>query len=292
MSSNPSSNGVDQVATTLMDTLTTELPPSAALVAVPQSKASGLIIASADDRSVCSALLGDVKKKIAAIEDDRKRLTRPLDALKKMIMDKYRPAIDFFSGEKAIYEGKLTVWDREQERLREIEAARVRAEAEKIRQAEIAEAQRLEAIEREKAAELRRLAEAEKDAVRQEQMRYEAAQREEEARQESAMRQEQAAMISTPVVAPAVAHIGGESQSWKYSAELAPEVKDELASLMKLAKSVAAGRAPLSLLAFNSTGANKLATALQEEFRAQYPEATCGVRLVKTPVYTHRKGRK
>ena len=66
---------------------------------------------------------------------------------------------------------------------------------------------------------LRELAAVEQDKTKQEQMRLEAAEREETAAQESASRQEQAAMITIRLVAPAVAHIGGESQSWKYSAE-------------------------------------------------------------------------
>lgn len=276
-------NGVDQVATTLMDTLTAELPPEAALMVLPPSKAAGLVVASPEDRSVCSALLGDVKKKIAAIEEDRKRLTRPLDALKRMIMDKYRPATVFFEGEKAIYESKLTVWDAEQTRLRVAEEVRVRAETEQLRQEEIRAAQEAEAEEREKAAQMRRAAQDEQDAIRREQMQLEAAEREQQAREESAARQEQAAMISTPTVAPAVSHIGGESQSWKYSAECL--------DLRTVVKAVAEGRLPLSCVEFATVGANKLAVALQEEFRAQYPEASCGVRLVKTPVYSHRKGR-
>lgn len=272
---------VDQVASALMGTLNAELPENAALVAVPVSRAQALVIASPEDRSVCSALLGDCKQRVAAIEEDRKRLTRPLDALKKMIMDKYRPAVEFFTSEGAIYAGKLTVWDREQDRLREVEAARVRAEAENQRQMEMAAAREAERVEREKAAELRRQADAANDAVQAEQMRQEAQEREELARQESAIRQEQAAMISTPVVGPAVAHIGGESQSWKYSAE---EGDFDL-----MVKAVYEKRLPRSVLIFNPVGANRLANALQDEFRAQYPEATCGVRLKKEPVYTHRR---
>lgn len=280
---NPNSSGVDQVATTLMDTLTAELPSDAALVVLPPSKAAGLVVASQEDRSVCSALLGDVKKKIAAIEEDRKRLTRPLDALKRMIMDKYRPAAVFFEGEKAIYESKLTVWDAEQTRLRVAEEARVRAETEALRAAEVAAARESARIEREEADRLRMKAELEKDIARQEQMRQEAAEREEQGRLAAMERIERAEMISTPTVAPAVSHIGGESQSWKYSAECL--------DLRLVVKAVAEGRLPLSCVEFATVGANKLAVALQEEFRAQYPEATTGVRLVKTPVYSHRKGR-
>lgn len=284
MSANLNSEPVDPVASALKDTLNAKLPENAALVVVPASRAQMLVISTPEDRSVCSALLGDCKQRVAAIEEDRKRLTRPLDALKKMIMDKYRPAVEFFTSEGAVYASKLTAWDREQERLREVEAARVRAETEALRQAEIAEAQRIEAIEREKAAEASRLAEAELDADRREQALIDAAAREQEALEESRIRQEQAAMISTPVVAPAVAHIGGESQSWKYSAECV--------DLLTAVKAVAEGRLPLKCVAFNQVEANALANGTQDEFPKFYPEATTGVRLVKTPVYTHRKGKK
>lgn len=281
LTQNQNSDPVDQVALVLAESLKGELPPD--VIVLPPSRAAALTITSPDERSVCSALLGDAKAKIKYWTERRMKRTRILDDLKKLIMLDYAPAVIYYEGEKAIYEKLLTVWDAEQTRLRLEEEARVRAATEKLRQAEIAKAQEAERIEREKATELRKQAEAEKNAERQEQMRQEAAEREERARQESAVRQEQAAMISTPTVAPAVTHIGGESQSWKYSAECL--------DLKTAVKAVTEGRLPLSVLEFSTVGANKLANALQEEFRTQYPEASCGVRLVKTPVYAHKQKR-
>lgn len=282
MPSSLNSEPVDQVALVLAESLKGELPPD--VIVLPPSRAAALTITSPDERSVCSALLGDAKAKIKYWTERRMKRTRILDDLKKLIMLDYAPAVTYYEGEKAIYEKLLTVWDAEQTRLRLAEEARVRAETEAMRAAEVAAAREAERIEREKAAEMLRLANAEKDAARREQMRLEALVRDEEAQRESAMRQEQAAMISTPSVAPAVAHIGGESQSWKYSAECV--------DLRTAVKAVAEGRLPLSCLEFATVGANKLATALQEEFRAQYPEVSCGVRLVKAPVYSHRQKRR
>lgn len=273
---------MDEIALAIAEAFKAKVPTEA--IQLPPSRAAQLVITSPEDRSVCSALLGDVKTQMKEVNERRLKRSRLLKKVDQLVnLDDYT-AVAYYEGEKAVYEGKLSVWDREQDRIREAEAARVRAETERIRQEEITEARRVEAAEREKAAEMLRLADEEKDAARREQMRLEALVRDEEAQQESVMRQEQAAMISTPPVAPAVAHIGGESQSWKYSAECL--------DLKTVVAAVAAGRLPLSCLEFGQVGANRLANALQEEFRAQYPEATTGVRLKKEPVYTHRKGKK
>ena len=75
---------------------------------------------------------------------------------------------------------------------------------------------------------------------------------------------ETAAMIATQTVAPAVAHIRGESQSVEnVSAEV---------DLMFLVKAVAWEKHKNAFLAFNQVGANRLANALQDNFPAQYPE--------------------
>lgn len=279
---------LDEVALALAEAFKAKVPTE--VIVLPPSRAAKLVIASPEDRSVCSALLGDIKAQMKEVNERRLKRSRLLKKVDQLVnLDDYA-AVAYFEGEKAVYEGKLRFWDEQQAILRAVEEARVRAETERIRQEEIAEARRIEAIEREKAAELRRQAEAELDADRREQALLDAAAREQEALQESAVRQEQAAMISTPVVAASGGKVKGETGHWDYGSELLGGEGDA-ASLRLLVKAVAEGRAPLKFLMFNKVGANTLADGLQEEFRAQYPEATCGVKLTKKWVYTHRKGR-
>lgn len=282
---------MDEIALAIAEAFKAKVPTEA--IQLPPSRAAQLVITSPEDRSVCSALLGDVKTQMKEVNERRLKRSRLLKKVDQLVnLDDYT-AVAYYEGEKAVYENKLSVWDREQDQIREAEAARVQAETERIRQEEIAEARRVEALEREKAAELRAMALREQDDARSAQMLQEVAEREEQAAQESAQRQEQAAMISTPTVAASGGKIKGESQSWNYGAELVGDTPESQAvSLRLLVRAVAQGRAPLKFLSFNKVGANTLADGLQEEFRAQYPEATTGVRLTKAPIYTHRKGRK
>ena len=284
MAINLNSEPVDQVAVALAGALRNELPEN--VIVLPPSRARSFVIKSPDDRSVCSALLGDAKGKFKYWNERRLKRTRILDSLKRLIMDDYAPATTYYEDEIAVYTSTLSVWDREQERLERKRRAAAEAEAERLRQEEIRLAREAEAREKAETDRLLKKAErvaAEGHSEEADALINEASEREAAAEQDARDRIDNAAFISPASVAPAVERIGGESQSWKYWAELI--------DLDKVIKAVAEGRLPRSVLEFSSTGARKLAEGTGDDFARLYPEATTGVRLVKTPVYSHRRKR-
>jgi hypothetical protein len=112
-------------------------------------------IASASDSAKGQAASQRLNMQIEALDNKRKELTRPLDALKKKWMEFFGGPIDKFKKAKGIIDAKVITWQNEQQELQRIEQRRL----DKIAADEQA---RLKAI----ADEAKRKADAEAAAIR------------------------------------------------------------------------------------------------------------------------------
>ena len=127
-------------------------------------RATGIVIATQQDYNTASLLLRMVKDLSKKLDEERRKITKPIDQAKKAVMDLFRkPQGSTIEAEKII-KTKMIAWDNEQERKRKAEEDRLRKEAEEkekrekdklLRKAEKAEQKGNE----EKAEELREEAE-------------------------------------------------------------------------------------------------------------------------------------
>lgn len=117
--------------------------------------AKGFIIQGQDDYQLAADQLKQIKNKGKALDEQRKKMTQPLDSAKKSIMDFFRTPGEFLAEAETIIKGAMLQYSKAEERRR-IEEERKAQE----------EANRLAAIAKEKAdkeaAEAK--AQAEKDA--------------------------------------------------------------------------------------------------------------------------------
>jgi len=133
-----------------------------------------LVITEPRDLEVAGEALKRIKKRIKAVEAERKKMTDPLNKAKTAIMDFFRGPIETLKQAEAGLKGKIGAYTEERERIRleaerkareeaEAERRRLQAEAEKARReaeelaakdAKAAEEARLKAAETEMAADL------------------------------------------------------------------------------------------------------------------------------------------
>ena len=113
--------------------------------AIKASDISNVVIVTSEDYLNAGKLLKSIKDIKKRLDEKRLKMTRPLDASKKMIMDLFKPAIE--KCEAAINEldqKKMIPWREEQDRKAREEQVRLdklaHEEAEKKRLAEIEEA--------------------------------------------------------------------------------------------------------------------------------------------------------
>lgn len=81
--------------------------------------------------------LKEIKSRIKALEDERKAITRPLDASKKRVMDLFKPVVTSYQTAEKKIKSALVTYDTEQEKKRQEEARKLaelqaKAEAEGI----------------------------------------------------------------------------------------------------------------------------------------------------------------
>lgn len=104
-------------------------------------EARSLVIVDDDTFMAADKFLSKIKGIQKDLDTDRLKLTRPLDAVKKQIMDKYRPNATLLSEAEMILKGATRKWFiKEQERKvaeerRRIEANRILQEDENLRKA-------------------------------------------------------------------------------------------------------------------------------------------------------------
>ncbi len=193
------------------------------------NQAQALTIKNQPDLERAADLRKTVKEMSKTIEEARKRITTPLDAAKKAVMDLFRgPAEKLEIAEKKINSAMIT-YTTEQERIQREQEEKLR------RQAEAEERRKREAFE-ERA---RKATEAGKTG------------KAEELRQKAAEVQ-----VVAPTLAPTVQKVAGLSFRENWSAEVT--------DLKALVKAVAEGKAPLNFLIPNSTTLNAQARATKD----------------------------
>jgi hypothetical protein len=92
--------------------------------------AKSVTIKTQDQYENAALTLKDIKAKAARLEEERKKITTPLDTAKKAVMDLFRKPTDFLAEAERIIKGSMITYSNEQERLR-LEAERKAQEAAK-----------------------------------------------------------------------------------------------------------------------------------------------------------------
>lgn len=202
---------------------TTELEAEAASVTTMLTWAQQLCVSTAEDYEKAGEGLRRIKARAKALDEKRKELTQPLDALKKKWMDFFRGPQETLAQAEATCKKAMIAYQDEQDRIRKeaerqaAEAARKERERLEREAARLEEKARMDRTKAEaKAAEL----EAAGNAERAEAMRQ-AAEEKEQARQADAMALQMAAatMPLAPVVDLPRAEASGTSlrEVWKFS---------------------------------------------------------------------------
>ena len=95
--------------------------------------------------------LKHIKARSSALEDERTKITKPMDAAKKAVMDLFRKPQDFLVEAEKVIKGAMITYSNEQDRLRRAEQARLdeiaRKEREKL-EAQAAKAQSAGKVEK------------------------------------------------------------------------------------------------------------------------------------------------
>ena len=139
---------VEAEAQTEAQTLTYNRPKESVLtksadrvLAVAQS----IVIDSPEMADIAATELVSIKARAKELDEERKRITKPMDDAKKAVMDIYKPAIERLGQAETVLKNAITAYQREQNRLADLAAAeaarKAREEAEKM----AAKAEKLEA---------------------------------------------------------------------------------------------------------------------------------------------------
>lgn len=115
--------------------------PSAAALAKGADSALALVeafeIVDDDSFALGGEELQAIKRRAAALEDQRKAITKPMDDAKKAVMDLFRGPTDLLAKAEGILKGKLLAYQQEQQRKaaeqRRIVEAAAAAERDKLR---------------------------------------------------------------------------------------------------------------------------------------------------------------
>ena len=86
-------------------------------------QAESLQITTADEFQEAAVALREVASRRRDIDDERKRLVRPLDETRQRIQDLFRPALDGLARAEQLLKGSISRWNAEQDRLRRIAEA-------------------------------------------------------------------------------------------------------------------------------------------------------------------------
>jgi exonuclease VII large subunit len=82
------------------------------------TSAGGVAITTPEQLEDANGCLIKIKEKIKELDEDRKDLTRPIDGLKKKIMDKYKPWLDKLDQAKGVLTKAIMAYTDEQEKKR------------------------------------------------------------------------------------------------------------------------------------------------------------------------------
>lgn len=154
------------------------------------ANANELVIKNQNDYETSAEFLKTIKAKYKELDDMRKNITRPLDTVKKSVLDLFRFPLEKLSKAESVIKSTMLKYMDEQERVRREQEAKLQAEAEKKRK------------EMEEKAEKARAEGKEAKAVQ-----YET----------------RAETITTPVVAPRVDKVNGIAKKTIWRARITDE---------------------------------------------------------------------
>ena len=247
------------------ETLTIERPNQAALIeetGVVLSNATSLVIDSNDMYEIAASELSAIKKRAKELEAKRVSLTKPLDEVKKGLMDLFRvPLEKLTSAETAIKKAMIAYTD-EQERKRREEQARLDAIARQQREALEREAKekaelaaKAEAAAKEEQAKIAAIANAETRA------KLEAENAEKAEAAKAAAAEAEALQLAAAVVTPQVA-VQNTAQAAGVSARV--NWKAEVLNKAELIAFIANNQQYANLLDVNQSALNQLARGMRD----------------------------
>jgi len=94
-------------------------------------EAEGLAITTNDEFQQVGTRLREIVTRRRDIDDERKRLVRPIDEARARIQELFRPALDNLARAEQLLKGGISRWNTEQDRLRRIAEAEAEAAARK-----------------------------------------------------------------------------------------------------------------------------------------------------------------
>jgi hypothetical protein len=191
------------------------------------------------------------------VEEQRKTITKPLDAAKSAVMDLFRPPTTYLEQAETILKGAISSFDRAEEQRRIAEQARLEEAARQERARLEQEAAARNAAARAEAAQIQREAEAAAAAGKEEEaarLNAQAESRVEQGAAEVATLQMTSQLVTAPMTAAPRKAAGVSSRKvWK------AEVNDKLAFI----QFIAAHPEYLELVEPNMPAVNKIALALK-----------------------------
>ena len=106
--------------------------------------ALSIVVDSNEMAEIAASELGTIKGRAKELDEERKRITKPMDDAKKAVMDIYKPAIEKLGRAEMALKTSLLTYQKEQQRIADLaaaeEARKAREEAEKL----LAKAERME----------------------------------------------------------------------------------------------------------------------------------------------------
>lgn len=264
--------------------------PALSGIAVALAMAEAHDVVDAESLDLAGQTLREAVTRKKRLHDLRLELTRPIDASKQVIMDKFRPAIDGYEKIEGIYKRKIGVYDEQQRKLREAAERKARDEQQRLQREAEARAREQQRLADEEAACIQAEADAEAERLRSQGRSEEAAQVASQGQAEAqSVTQAAAQEVSQAAIPPPVAVAVPEppkatgvstSKVWK------GEVVDLAALVLAVAADLARGdRSRLPFLKAADTVISAQARSLKEHF------ACPGIRVYPdTQVSARRKG--
>jgi hypothetical protein len=94
-------------------------------------KYQSFAIATGEQYTSAAAVLREVKTRAKALDDWRKSITKPMDEAKARVMALFKLPIEALAQAESSIKGAILAWDREQDRIRKAEEARLLEERRK-----------------------------------------------------------------------------------------------------------------------------------------------------------------
>ena len=137
-----------EVVETEAQTLTYNRPKASVLTQSADrvlAVAKAIVVDSPEMAEIAATELVSIKARAKELDEERKRITKPMDDAKKAVIDVYKPAIEKLGQAETALKTSILAYQKEQQRIADLaaaeEARKAREEAEKLR----AKAEKMEA---------------------------------------------------------------------------------------------------------------------------------------------------